>query len=96
MTPEQAQELLLRVSQLEERLNRYEKPDKYIFEKSVQILEGRNFQLGRTAGTQFGTDTDQKIGFFGATPVGPYNIPFPVAAADLYTALNRLGFVYHA
>jgi hypothetical protein len=43
--------------------------DRYIFSKSVQFLDGRNIQTGRTVGTQIGTATDQKIGFLGKAPV---------------------------
>lgn len=41
----------------------------YIFQKHLQLLDGRNIQLGKTNGTKIGTETTQKIGFFGKTPV---------------------------
>jgi len=40
----------------------------YVFSKHIRILDGRNIQTGRTTGTQIGTETSQKIGFFGKTP----------------------------
>ncbi len=43
--------------------------DKYTFQKNIQIFDARNFQLGRGTGTKIGTATDQKVGFFGTTPV---------------------------
>lgn len=43
--------------------------DKYLFSKLIQILDGRNIQTGRTTGTKIGTATDQKIGFYGTTPI---------------------------
>ena len=43
--------------------------DKNVFTKKIQILDGRNIQVGRTTGTQIGTASDQKLGFYGVTPV---------------------------
>lgn len=43
--------------------------DRYVFHKFIQIMDGRNIQLGRTTGTQIGTATDQKLGFYGTIPV---------------------------
>ena len=46
--------------------------DRFIFQKSIQIFDARNIQLGRTTGTKLGTEggnTGQKLGFFGKTPV---------------------------
>lgn len=92
MNPE---DLMLRIQVLEDRLNRVEKSDRFVYEKSLQYMDGRNVQLGRSVGSKFGTATDQKIGFLGATPQGRYNVTFPVTAADLYTALTAFGLTYH-
>lgn len=43
--------------------------DRYIFHKTIQMLDGRNIILGKSNGTKFGTESTQKIGFLGATPV---------------------------
>ena len=43
--------------------------DRIIFNQHIQILNARNIQLGRTNGTKIGTAADQKLGFFGKTPV---------------------------
>ena len=43
--------------------------DKYIFEKLVQFLDGRNIQLGKTTGTKLGTSSSEKLGLWGTTPV---------------------------
>lgn len=45
------------------------KNDKYVVHKLVQINDGRNIQLGKTTGTNIGTETTQKLAFFNATPV---------------------------
>jgi len=50
--------------------------ERYIFQKHLQIFNGRNIQFGRTNGTKFGTATDQLIGFYNTTPV---NQPATVA-----------------
>ncbi len=57
--------------------------DKYTFQKHIQLFNGRNIQLGRTTGTQIGTDTDQKLAFFGTTPVTqPVTVSDPVGQAN--------------
>lgn len=43
--------------------------DRYTFQKNLQIFDSRNIQLGRTTGTEIGTATDQKLGFYGKTPI---------------------------
>lgn len=88
--------LTQRIQELEAKLNLFMKSDKYLWDKNMQVLDGRTIQIGRTTGLQIGTETDQKIGFLGVAPVGRYNIPFPVTAADLYTALTAFGLTYHA
>jgi hypothetical protein len=45
------------------------KNDKYVFEKLVQFLDGRNIQLGRANGTSIGTSADQKLSVYGETPI---------------------------
>lgn len=42
--------------------------EKTIFQKHLQIMNGRNIQVGRGTGTKIGTEAAQKIGFFGTTP----------------------------
>ena len=57
---------------IREELAQLIRSDRYTFHKLIQILDGRNIQLGKTTGTKFGTEggsTGQKIGFFSATPV---------------------------
>lgn len=52
-----------------EELSSLIKSDRFTFEKLIQILDGRNIQLGKTTGTKIGTETSQKLAFFGGTPV---------------------------
>lgn len=62
-------ELEIRVRELEERLGRLEKSDRFIFDKHLQLLDGNNVQVSKTFGTKIGTETTQKLGFFGKTPI---------------------------
>ena len=75
----------------------------HTFEKSMQILNGRDIQVGRSIGTRIGTATDQKIGFFGKAPVaqqGAISAPSGGATIDsqartaitsIITTLQTLG-----
>ena len=44
-------------------------PERYTFQKHIQMFDSRNIQTGRTDGTIIATASDQKIGFYGTTPV---------------------------
>ena len=63
MTPEEIRQII------REELSHLIRSDRFIFEKLIQILDGRNIQLGLTTGTKIGTATTQKLGFLGKTPV---------------------------
>jgi hypothetical protein len=52
---------------------------KFILPTTMQLLDGRNIQLGRTTGTEFGTAPDQKFGFFGTAPVAQQSAPTDTA-----------------
>ena len=54
---------------IRDELQKFIKSDRYVFEKLLQLQDGRNIQVGRGTGTKFGTATDQKIAFYGKTPV---------------------------
>ena len=61
--------LKARVDKLERFIEAMNFSDRYVFQRDVQMLDGRNIQLARGTGTQIGTASDQKLGFFGETPV---------------------------
>lgn len=75
----------------------------FIFEKNLQIFDGRNIHLGTTLGTKIGTHggggsdpLGQKLGFFGATPVKQQlkaNHNNWASGADVASALAYLGLV---
>lgn len=54
-----------RVLDLEKRLADLEKSDRFVFKKTLQVLDGRDVQTGRTTGTSIATAIDQKLGFWG-------------------------------
>jgi len=76
--------------------------DRYTFQKHLQLFDGRNVQTGRTTGTKIATASDQKLGFYGVTPVDQ---PETVADAsgcsgdaddkvnDVIDRLQELGFI---
>lgn len=88
MTEEQIRQIV------REELQEFLASDRYIFNKLVQMMDGRNVQVGRTTGTKIGTAAAQKLGFFGATPViqqtkaGHNNW---AATSDVVSALVSLG-----
>lgn len=54
---------------IREELQRFILSDRYAFEKHLQIFDGKNIQLAKGTGTKIGTESTQKMAFFGATPV---------------------------
>ena len=58
-----------KVELLENILADFSYSDRYIFQKHLQIMDGRNIQLATGTGTRIGTTTGQKLGLFNATPV---------------------------
>ena len=77
---------------IDEKFDSLIKSDRYVFEKHLQYLDGRNIQLGRTTGTKIGTENTQKIGLFGVTPVvQPSNVTNASATIESVTSqLNDL------
>ena len=63
MTDEQVRQII------REELASLIKSDRFTFQRLIQILDGRNIQLGKGTGTKIGTETTQKLGFFNKTPV---------------------------
>lgn len=74
--------------------------DKYTFNKEVRFLDGRNIQFGKTTGTIIGTETTQRLGFFGKSPVTQQSaISSPVGGStvdtEARTAINALKDVFY-
>lgn len=78
MTPEQVRQII------KEELASLLKSDRYLFEKHLQLADGRNMQVGLTTGTQLATAATQKLGFFGADPiVQPVAVPAPTGGSTI-------------
>ena len=81
--------LKTQVQLLQARLDRLEKSDRYTFEKTLQILDGRNIQLALGTGTKFGTAVTQKLSLWGVTPV--IQQVRPTNAATIITTGTTIG-----
>lgn len=80
---------------IREELSNLIKSDRFIFDRLVQVMDGRNIQLGKTTGTKIGTETTQKLGFLGTTPRARYQFAQPFTAADIGAMLEAFGLGYH-
>lgn len=54
---------------IREELGNLIKSDRYIFEKLIQLADGRNIMVGTNTGTKIGIESTQKLGFFNTTPI---------------------------
>ena len=69
--------------------------DRQVFRKHIQIMDAKNIQLSKSLGTKIGTETTQKLGFYGETPiVQPSAITAPTGGGTVdtqaRTAINSL------
>lgn len=87
---------------IRQELSKFIVSDRYIFEKHIQLFDGKNIQLAKGTGTQIGTETTQKLGFFAKTPVDqPATVSDPdaevnslaVAVAAIIDRLQELGLI---
>jgi len=62
-------QLKQRIDLLENFMADFVYSDRYIAQKHMQFMNGKNIQLAKLNGTKIGTAADQKIGFYGKTPV---------------------------
>lgn len=81
-----------RVRVLEAMLAAFVGSSQYQFQKDAKFYDGRNIQTGSTTGTMVGTAANQKLGFFGATPI--IQPVTGTTTADINAALTALGLVH--
>ena len=62
---------------IEEYLSLFIKTGKFVFDKDLQVLDGRNIQVGRSVGTSLGTEDTQKTGFHNCAVVRANHIDNP-------------------
>lgn len=80
---------------IREELRNFTLRDRMTITNLLQIMDGRNIQVGKTTGTMIGTEggaTGQKLGFFAATPV-TQRTGVAVTAAGIHAALVSLGLI---
>ena len=58
-----------RVETLENLVYSLLAPGMMTIQNNVQIFDGRTIQVGKKYGTMIGTESTQKLGFYGVTPV---------------------------
>lgn len=58
-----------------------------VIDRRMRLLDGRNIRLGRTTGTQLGTNAEELLGFYGGTPV---NKPPLVASPSADTSSLKI------
>lgn len=66
---EQIRILEEKVQRLEALIMSLNGVDKFVFQRDLQLLDGRNIQLAKGTGTKIGTEATQKLGLYGVTPV---------------------------
>ncbi len=69
MNPEDFNKLRRDVDALQRTMAMLFKSDRLTIGRTLQIGDGRSIQVGRTTGTRIGTESTQKLGFFGVAPV---------------------------
>ena len=67
--PEDIARLEQRIRYLENVLSSFMYSDKYIFQRHLQLEDGRNISVATGTGTKIGTTTGQKIGFYNTSPI---------------------------
>lgn len=85
MTPDQIRQII------REELQNFIKEDKYLVDKLLKFNDGRNIQLGKTTGTKIGTETTQKLSFYGNTPISQKSVR-PLSVGGITTDLASWGF----
>lgn len=66
-------ELEKKIDTLQDQLSAFILSDRYLFQRNIQLLDGRNIQVAKSTGTKIGTETTQKLGFWGTTPAVQFN-----------------------
>lgn len=69
METEEIQKLKKQVEVLENFVADFSYSDRYIFQKHAQFLDAKDISFGTSKGTRIGKSVNEKIAFFGATPI---------------------------
>lgn len=68
-------ELEKQVQELQSVLGMLVASDRYTIKKDLQMFDGRDIQVAKGTGTRVGTESTQKLGFWGNTPVVQFDAP---------------------
>jgi hypothetical protein len=70
---------------IQDELSNFIVSDRYVFQKHIQLFDGKNIQIAKGTGTQIGTEITQKLSFYGVTPVDqPITVANPSDGGPLY------------
>lgn len=89
-TEKQMKEMMRDV--IRQELGNFVGGDRYVFQRHLQLLDGKNIQLAKGVGTKIGTEATQKLGFYGTTPVAQQT-GVAVSSAGIHAALVSLGLI---
>lgn len=87
------EKLQLQINDLRSLVETLISADKLTIQKTVKVNDGRNFVLGKTTGTKFGTEITQKLAFYGKTPIvqqASINVPTTQGVAYNQTDVNTI------
>lgn len=69
MNPEDFKRLRRDVDDIQRIFGLLLKSDRMTLNRTLQMEDGRSIQVGKTTGTRIGTESAQKLAFFGVAPV---------------------------
>lgn len=85
MEEERLRSLEAKVDTIERFLSVFIGSDRYTIQKDLQIFDGRNISTAKGTGTQICTEVDQKLAFWGKTPIVQ---PLTIANPSLSTVTD--------
>lgn len=96
MPEEEIRQLRERIEKIEAELDILLYSDRYLIRKNLQMQDGRNIQTGRGRGTIICLDENERLGFFGTTPVvqqaaiGDTTVAGTAQDSDARTTINSI------
>jgi hypothetical protein len=101
MNPEDFKKLRRDVDDIQRIFGLLLKSDRMTLNRTLQMEDGRCIQVGKTTGTRIGTESTQKLAFFGSAPVAQQSaIPSPSSGTTIdnqaRTAVDAIRDLLHA
>lgn len=63
------EQLKKRIKDLEDKMNFFVMPDRYLFKRDIELFNGQNIRVGKSIGSSFGKSSTDKASVYGVTPV---------------------------